>query len=59
MKSQRKTYQAPQLRELGSVTELTQQYGLGFSEWLASIVTNGAVANNGGSIFNFHKSHYS
>ncbi|MEE9383033.1 MAG: hypothetical protein V3V08_06420 [Nannocystaceae bacterium] len=43
MSQPRKSYDTPQLRDLGSVTATTQEGGWGLAEFFASIVSQGDV----------------
>ena len=44
MNDTRKTYETPELEELGTVAELTKETGWGLEELLASIVSGGPIS---------------
>lgn len=44
MNEKRKNYETPEVTELGTVAELTQETGWGLEELLASIVSGGPIS---------------
>lgn len=42
--NQKKRYEAPRLRKVGAMTELTKEYGWGFAELFASIISGGPIS---------------
>ncbi|MGC4063577.1 MAG: lasso RiPP family leader peptide-containing protein [Polyangiaceae bacterium] len=41
--SEKELYEAPELTEIGDMTELTQEYGFGLAELFASIISGGPI----------------